>query len=79
MGHSYTEMVDAAQELQMSTNDKAVAAIQALAGPETHPDFDGKHCVDGGEVIPEARLSLGKIRCVNCQEAVERGSKLYRR
>ena len=41
------------------------------SGPESHPDFDGAHCVDCEDTIPEARLLLGKIRCVSCQEVLE--------
>jgi RNA polymerase-binding transcription factor DksA len=67
----YTELIDAAQEQQEKTNRAAEDRIRSLAQPETDPDFDGKHCIDGGEVIPAARLALGKIRCVKCQTALE--------
>ena len=42
--------------------------------PETHPDYDGEHCVDEncGIVIPAARRALGKVRCVECQSLLER-------
>lgn len=44
------------------------------SAPETHPDFDGTHCVndDCGIVIPAKRLALGRVRCVDCQGALER-------
>ena len=38
---------------------------------ESHPDFDGCHCVDCEDVIPKARLILGRVRCVSCQEVLE--------
>lgn len=41
------------------------------SGPESHPDFDGSHCVDCGDDILPARLLLGKIRCLDCQEVLE--------
>jgi RNA polymerase-binding transcription factor DksA len=78
MADRYTEQVDAAQMQQDRTNQDAIDRVRAQLVPETHPDFDGVHCIDGGEVIPPARLALGKIRCVNCQELKERGSQLRR-
>ena len=66
--------------------DNAAPTIEALqrayelnargkSGPESHPDFDGRHCVGEacGEEIPEARLKMGKVRCRDCQELKERG------
>ena len=41
------------------------------SGPESHPDFDGSHCVDCEDEIPLTRLALGKIRCVDCQTELE--------
>ncbi len=76
----YTELIDSAQEQQQKTNqallDRHMARMKA---DNTHPDFDGKHCVDGGELIPKARLALGKIRCVACQETRERKQQTHRR
>jgi len=39
--------------------------------PESHPDFDGEHCVDCGDEIPIERLKMGKVRCVFCQRVLE--------
>lgn len=44
---------------------------------ETHPDFDGKHCLECDEDIPAERLAMGKIRCVRCQGIRERAGKRY--
>lgn len=44
---------------------------------EDYTDFDGRHCVDCGDAIPEKRLSLGRVRCVYCQEKKERMEWLY--
>lgn len=41
------------------------------SGPESHPDFDGSHCVDCEDEILPARLLLGRVRCVVCQEVLE--------
>lgn len=44
-------------------------------------EFDGKTCVDCGDEIPAERLAMHRIRCVDCQEALEKNqlhrSKLY--
>jgi hypothetical protein len=42
---------------------------RAAAAPERHPAFDGVHCVeeDCAVELPAARLTLGRIRCVDCQ------------
>ncbi len=48
------------------------------SGPEKHPDFDGIHCVeeDCGVEIPPGRLLHGKVRCVDCQHALEKRTAL---
>lgn len=75
----YTELVDAAQEQQRENEERALANVRAHLAPENHPDFDGSHCIDCGELIPKPRLQDGRIRCVRCQETKERGSRLFRR
>lgn len=40
------------------------------------PDFDGC-CVDCGEEIPEVRLKLFCIRCVDCQTKLEKMNKHF--
>lgn len=52
---------------------------KAKVAPETHPDFDGNHCIECGEKIPEKRLNLGRIRCYECQTALEKKNKQYGR
>lgn len=68
---------DIASMLQMRENAAALARSQAAVAPETHPDFDGESCLDCGNEIPEARLKMGKIRCVHCQGKLETRSKLF--
>ena len=43
---------------------------------ETHPDFDGFHCVECEAVIPPQRLRLGRVRCVDCQTVKEREEQM---
>jgi hypothetical protein len=42
----------------------------ALAA-QTHPDFDGAHCVDCDVVIPAQRLAWGRVRCTECEATRE--------
>lgn len=79
MGERIAELVDQAQLQQQENEARALSKVRAALGPETHPDFDGKHCLDCGDTIPQKRRMMDKIRCVNCQDALERGSKLRRK
>ncbi len=65
---------DRASNAEYTHNQDALDRIRALAKPETHPDFDGRHCVECGEPVLKARLALGKVRCVICQARIERQS-----
>ncbi len=40
--------------------------------PEWSPEFDGTHCIECDEDIPEKRLEMGKIRCQPCQQTYEK-------
>ena len=46
------------------------------SGAESHPEFDGEHCVDCDESIPVVRLQLGRVRCVGCQSILEKNAAL---
>lgn len=78
MTDRYTELMDAAQEMQQKTNEMLIQEASRRAAPESDPDFDGVHCIDGGERIPDARLALGKMRCVECQTALEKKQRTRR-
>jgi RNA polymerase-binding transcription factor DksA len=67
------DVVDRAQGVVEVCTEEAERRIRKQVGPETHPDFDGAHCVTCEEPIPAARLALGKVRCVYCQEDLEKG------
>lgn len=67
-----SKVFDEASELEQTLRDSGVAAARQLAQPETHPDFDGQHCVDCDDPIHPRRLELGKVRCVDCQHVLER-------
>jgi len=74
---AHGDNLDVAADLQQKLNDAGLAEVQRRAQPETHPDFDGKHCISCGNEIPKLRLKLNKIRCVYCQEAKERRDRGY--
>lgn len=76
MSHGFTELIDAAQDEQRRINEAAEAATRAKAAPEHDPAFDGKHCIECGALIPIKRRELGKIKCVICQELLERSNKM---
>jgi len=63
---------DVAQEVIETCTADAERRARGKSAPESHPDFDGEHCVDCELDIPPARLLLGKVRCVFCQGLLER-------
>ncbi|MFN9030129.1 MAG: TraR/DksA C4-type zinc finger protein [Betaproteobacteria bacterium] len=66
-------MFEKALRLQEAERAGGIAANSIAANRvEEHPDFDGKHCVDCEIEIPEARLAMGKVRCVDCQSLREK-------
>lgn len=71
VGHEVYDEADQASMFQMAQNALALAKVKAKMQPEKHPDFDGSTCLDCGDDIPQARLDMGKIRCVHCQSALE--------
>lgn len=72
------DIVDIASSVEMANTAAAIANFSSLAtAPESHPDFDGLHCVECGNEIPEQRLKNGRVRCTYCQSAIERNSAIY--
>lgn len=78
------EFVHTADENERATlieaqfTDAALEAARQNAKPQFHTDFDGAHCVECGEAMPAVRLALGRVRCVACQEHLERKARAYR-
>lgn len=66
-----SDIADVAGEAIEVAQAEARARALGKSGPETHPDFDGEHCVDCEVEIPVKRLELYKVRCVSCQELLE--------
>ncbi len=70
---------DIAQALDLLNQRMVLERARQLNKPESHPDFDGKHCIECDIAIPKARLALFKIRCVDCQDFLERKQALNKK
>lgn len=68
---------DIASALERGYILQALQKHKEKLAPEIHPDFDGESCVVCGCEIPVFRLNMGKVRCVHCQEKLEKTRKLY--
>jgi RNA polymerase-binding transcription factor DksA len=75
--HEVYDEADQASMIQMAENKQALAKVKARLAPETHPDFDGKNCIDCGDKIPKARLDMGRMRCVHCQTSIEQKGRMF--
>lgn len=73
MSDRLTELIDAAQNQQRENEERALKNVRARMAPESHPHFDGSHCVEADceALLPKARLLDGRIRCVECQTRIE--------
>ena len=76
MDEAYLELAEATTEHQRNA---ALAAAAAATQAQSHPDFDGTHCIDCEVHMPLQRLAMGRIRCVPCQTAVEHRERTHRR
>lgn len=68
--------LDQAGAITQQLNDAYVADARSKSAPQQAQNPDGTwphaECVDCDIEIPTARLALGRIRCVHCQEDVEK-------
>jgi RNA polymerase-binding transcription factor DksA len=68
--------LDQASELTQQLTDAYVSNVRDAARPEQVqlPDGSWPHpdCIDCGDEILPARLALGRVRCVSCQQDLER-------
>lgn len=67
-----SDSLDHAAVIQDVMNSAGILASALRVAPQSHPDFDGKSCIKCGCEIPTSRLSMGRIRCVNCQTILEK-------
>lgn len=68
--------LDRAATLTQQMNDAAVRDAQSKSKPQQVQNADGswphEQCVDCDDDIPPLRLAMGRIRCVHCQDYLER-------
>lgn len=65
------DILDEASEVEQAHKDQAISNTVAKLKHEKHPLFDGVHCLECHDDMPEYRLSIGRIRCVYCQTKIE--------
>ena len=70
------DILDQASELTSTLTNAYISNVQDAARPEQKPFPDGTYphpfCVDCDDEIPAGRLALGRIRCIACQQDLER-------
>lgn len=75
----FSDVLDQAQAINEQHQESSLAMARAKLLPEQVKNPDGTwpfpDCKDCGDEIPEGRLALGKIRCLSCQDILERRSK----
>lgn len=72
--------VDFANELAHRETENRLYLARKLAVPEQEKvDGTWKHvdCIDCGEPIGQARLELGRTRCIECQTALEGRNRFW--
>lgn len=68
-------LFEAAAKAEQEQREAAAKYIATLNKPQSHPDFDGSHCVSCEDDIPEARLAMGKVYCTICQTEIDNRKK----
>ena len=69
--------LEVSEELVEKITADSLAKVRAAAHarecdkPEYVEVFDGTHCIDCEIEIPEARLAVGRVRCMDCQQHFE--------
>ena len=64
-----------AERLEQAQRDSGLARARLHTAPQQHPDFDGENCVRCDTPIPPGRLAMRKVRCVPCQEIMDRNHR----
>lgn len=79
----HADILDRANEVAEEWTNEQINGHRWAARPEQVQGADGKwetlDCVDCGELIEDARLLMGKVRCYSCQELKERRYGLVHR
>ena len=70
------DILDQASNVTLASTANQIAHLSHLAAPEQERDAEGNwqvtECLDCGRDIEEGRLNLGKVRCLRCQETLEK-------
>ena len=70
------DILDQASNVTLASTANQIAHLSYLAAPEQVQNEDGTwpetECIDCGCGIEEGRLNLGKVRCLRCQETLEK-------
>ncbi|MBK6403299.1 MAG: TraR/DksA C4-type zinc finger protein [Rhodocyclaceae bacterium] len=81
MSEHFADDIDRAAFLTEVANESAVANARMKARPEQVRNADGTwpttECVECGELIEEARLDMGKVRCFECQSTLEKRGRQH--
>ena len=70
------DILDQASNVTLASTANQIAHLSFLAAPEQVRNEDGTwpvtECTSCGNDIEEGRLNLGKVRCLRCQETLEK-------
>ena len=70
------DILDQASNVTLASTANQIAHLSNLAAPEQVQNEDGTwpvtECTSCGNDIEEGRLNLGKVRCLRCQETLEK-------
>ena len=70
------DILDQASNVTLASTANQIAHLSFLAAPEQIQNEDGTwpvtECTSCGNDIEEGRLNLGKVRCLRCQETLEK-------
>lgn len=69
------DIIDVAGDVVAVCTEEAERRIRRQVLPESHPEFDGTHCVDCWEPLHQVRIAMGRVRCVTCQEELDQRRK----
>lgn len=77
----FADDIDRAAQVAAWANDEAIKRQQHLSKPEQVQLPDGSwpvlECIDCGDDIPQGRLNLGRVRCIDCQTTKEKREAGY--
>lgn len=80
MNNKHADPLDQASENELASTEMYVAQARERNKPEQVKNEDGTwpetECIDCGVEIPKGRLELGKVRCIDCQEIIEKRQRM---